>query len=93
MRRPECETPEPETLIAAVLYLATNYARTGCPMLCTMLVRQLACIRNHPSDSVSPSLRETCGKLLVEWGRIGTERAQAMREAANGDGEAARQLH
>jgi hypothetical protein len=93
MGRSECGIPEPETLIAAVLYLATNYARTGCPMLCAMLVRQLTCIRNHPSDSVSPSFRETCSKLLVEWGRIGAERAQALHEAAHGDGADAQQLH
>ena len=72
----------------AVLFQATFLA-----LLCAMLVRQLACIRNHPSDSVSASLRETCGKLLVEWGRIGAERAQALRESAHTDGADAQQLH
>jgi hypothetical protein len=85
--------PEPGTLIAAVFYLATNYARTGCPMLCSMLMRQLACIRNHPSDLVSPSLRETCGKLLVEWGRIGAERERALQEPAQDEGAEAPHLH
>lgn len=93
MERPDPEIPEPETLFAAALYLATNYARTGCPMLCRMVMRQLACIRNHPSESVPQSLRETCGKLLLEWGRIGAERAAALREGARRGDATARNLH
>jgi hypothetical protein len=85
--------PAPETLFAATMYLATNYARCGCPMLCRMIVRQLACIENHPSADVPQSLRETCGKLRGEWERIGIERAQALRQTATGHGDAARLLH
>jgi hypothetical protein len=93
MNQHECSIPEPEVLIAAVFYLATNYAKTGCPMLCSMLMRQLASLRNHPSDSVSPMLRETCSKLLVEWGRIGAERAQALHEAAHRESSDAHSVH
>ncbi len=93
MDRPDCEIPAHETLFAAALYLATNYARTGCPLLCRMMMRQLACIQHHPDQSVPQSLRETCRKLREEWERIGFERAAALREAAAADPEAARRLH
>lgn len=74
--------PAPETLFAAAVYLATNYVKTGCPMLCQMVMRQLACIQNHPSASVSQDVRDTCSKLREEWERIGCERAQLLQEAA-----------
>ena len=87
------EIPEPETLYAAALYLATNYARTGCPLLCCMIMRQLACIQNHPDESVPQSLRETCRKLREEWERIGVERALALQEAARNHETNAQQIH
>jgi hypothetical protein len=87
------DLPEPETLIAAALYLATHYARSGCPMLCGMMMRQLACLRYHPSDAVPPSLRETCGKLLAEWSRIGAERAAMLRADAAAGGATPGPLH
>ncbi|MBI3044964.1 MAG: hypothetical protein HYY78_19270 [Betaproteobacteria bacterium] len=82
MERPDRDIPEPETLFAAALYLATNYAKTGCPMLCNLIMRQLACIRSHPSEAVPQALRDACGRLLAEWGRIGAERAAALHENA-----------
>jgi hypothetical protein len=93
MDRPDCEIPAHETLFAAALYLATNYARTGCPLLCRMMMRQLACIQHHPDESVPQSLRETCRKLREEWERIGIERAQALHEAAVRKGEGVLMLH
>jgi hypothetical protein len=89
----ESEIPEAHTLFAAALYLATNYARTGCPLLCNMVMRQLACIEHHPAASVSESTREACRKLRAEWERIGAERAHALREAARAEGREAQQLH
>lgn len=95
MDKPAPELPEAETLFAAAMYLATNYARTGCPLLCRMVVRQLACIEHHPDESVPESLRETCRRLRREWERIGCERAHALREAARARGEEVdtKQLH
>lgn len=89
----ECEIPAPETLFAAALYLATNYARTGCPLLCSMVMRQLACIQEHPDESVPKAVRETCRKLREEWERIGIERALALREAAAAQDGGAQQYH
>ena len=93
MEKLECEIPAHETLFAAALYLATNYARTGCPLLCRMMMRQLACIQHHPDQSVPQSLRETCRKLREEWERIGIERAQALHEANANEREAVKHLH
>jgi hypothetical protein len=87
------ELPPAETRFAATMYLATSYARCGCPMLCSMIMRQLACIENHPSTDVPQSLRDTCSKLRGEWERIGVQRALVLREAERENGEAIRQLH
>ncbi len=93
MNGPDCEIPPHETLFAAALYLATHYARTGCPLLCRMMMRQLACIQHHPDASVPQSLRDTCRKLREEWERIGIERATALHEANVTKREAAGPLH
>ena len=87
------ELPAPETLFAATIYFATNYVKTGCPMLCHMIMRQLACIESHPSGEVTQSLRETCSRLRDEWERIGIERAQLLRDAAIARGESVQPLH
>ena len=81
MDQNDCELPGPETLLVAAIYLATNYAKTGCPALCSMIMRQLACLRYHPNESVPQSVRDACGRLLCEWGRIGSERAAALHSA------------
>lgn len=76
------DIPSPETLYAAVLYLATAYAKSGCPRVCHMIMRQLACILNHPSDAVSPMLRETCRKLHDDWAQIAQERTRELGRVA-----------
>jgi hypothetical protein len=93
MKTPKHEIPEAHTLFAAAFYLATNYAKTGCPLLCSMVMRQLACIEQHPDASMPQSTRETCRKLRAEWERIGAARALALREAAHKEGEVTPQLH
>ena len=87
------ELPAPETLFAAAVYLATNYVKSGCPMLCHMIMRQLACIQNHPSTRVSQDLRDACSRLHDEWERIGIERSQLLRDAAIARGESVGPLH
>jgi len=86
------QLPQPETLYAAALYLATNYAKSGCPMLCRMVMRQLACILNYPGESVSPALREVCRSLYVEWERIAASRALELHEGLR-PGAAAQAIH
>lgn len=74
--------PCPETLYAAALYLTTNYAKSGCPMVCRMVMQQFECIANHPDPSVSDDQRNVCRKLRDDWERIGAERELVMRKAA-----------
>ena len=93
MEQTERDIPQPEILLAAALYLATNYARTGCPMLCNMIIRQLALVRSHPSNALPQSIKDSCGRLLCEWGRIGAERAAALHEAARAQRADGEQVH
>jgi hypothetical protein len=59
-----------ETLIAAVLYLMTHYARTGCPRLAACISRHLQCLCVHPdTDAV---IREICASLQGAWAEVGT---------------------
>ncbi len=76
--------PAPETLFAATLYLTAQYAKSGCPNICCMIMRQLMCILNHPSESVPPTLRETCRKMHAEWRRIAYERTCALQRLETG---------
>ena len=84
MEQQPVELPPPETLYAAALYLATNYAKSGCPRVCHMIMHQLMCIPSHPSKSVSPVLCETCRRLHVEWARIASERTLAQERISSG---------
>jgi hypothetical protein len=94
MKNPKSEIPEAGVVFATALYLATNYAKSGCPMLCRMLMRQLACLERHPDPSVSPALRDVCRKLHFEWERIGAERAFAVAAANDPAGQdTGRQIH
>lgn len=103
MRRPPCKgvrmdkpadaLPAPETLFAAAIYLVTNYVKSGCPMLCHMVMRQLACIQNHPSAGVTQEVREACARLRDEWERIGIERAELLREIASARAGNGQPLH
>ena len=89
----EREIPQPETLLAAALFLATNYAKTGCPVLRNMIIRQLALVHGHPSNALPQSIKETCGRLLAEWERIGAERLAMLHEAARAQRADGEQLH
>ena len=87
MKAQKPDIPEPGIVLATALYVATNYAKSGCPMLCGMLARQLVCLERHPDASVSPALRDICRKLRFEWERIGAERAFAAAAANDPGGE------
>lgn len=94
MARQSSETPAPETLYAAALYLATTYAKTGCPMVCRMLVRQMDYILSYPEPLVPPVLRDICCRLRADWERIGSERMRVLQAAEIADVEpASRVLH
>ena len=76
--------PEPSLLIASALFLMTKHADRNCRCLRHMIIRQLDLLLTHPSDEVTPLLRETCRRLIDQW-TIYTERCEqeemkALRE-------------
>lgn len=63
-----------------MLYLATNFAKSGCPRLSHMLLHQLQFAMNHPQRDVSPMVQETCRQLYRAWEAIHNERVTALPE-------------
>ena len=54
-----------ETLAAALIYLMTHYARTGCPRLAICVSRHLQELALHPDAPAV--LRDTCASLHGAW--------------------------
>jgi hypothetical protein len=65
MRQPEAETTRAETVMAALLYLMTHYARTGCPKLAVCVSRHMQCLALHPD--AAPVVRDVCASLHGAW--------------------------
>ena len=66
MRQPEPETTRAETVMAALLYLMTHYARTGCPKLAVCVSRHMQCLALHPDAPLV--VRDVCASLHGAWG-------------------------
>jgi hypothetical protein len=54
-----------ETIVAALLYLMTHYARTGCPRLALCVSRHMQCLALHPD--AAPVVRDICASLHGAW--------------------------
>ena len=54
-----------ETLTAALVYLMSHYARTGCPRLAMCVSRHMQSICVHPD--APPVLRDICAALHGPW--------------------------
>ena len=65
-----------ETITAALLYLMTHYARTGCPRLALCVWRHMQCLALHPD--ADPVIRDICASLHGAW-------REASIGAADGD--------
>jgi hypothetical protein len=72
MHRPEPETARLETVTAALIYLMTHYARTGCPRLALCVSRHMQCLAAHPD--AAPVLRDICASLHGAWGEAAAGR-------------------
>jgi hypothetical protein len=72
-------TPHPpeetrvETLTAALVYLMSHYARTGCPRLAVCVARHMQCLSSHPD--AAPVLRDICSALHGPWSRAAAQHA------------------
>ena len=69
MQVPDADTPRLESLTAALVYLMTHYARTGCPRLALCVSRHMQAIALHPD--ASPVLRDICAGLHGAWASAG----------------------
>ena len=54
-----------ESITAALVYLMTHYARTGCPRLAVCVSRHMQAIALHPD--AAPVLRDVCAALHGSW--------------------------
>ncbi len=77
MKRIDSEAPRAETLVAALIYLMSHYARTGCPRLAVCVSRHLQCLALHPD--AAPIVRDMCASLHGTWA---TEAASEAGERA-----------
>jgi hypothetical protein len=64
------ELPHPEVLAAALIFLMTHYARTGCPRLAACVLRHLELLALH--GEADPVLRDTCASLRCAWEQAST---------------------
>jgi hypothetical protein len=62
---PEADTAHADTVTAALLYLMTHYARTGCPRLALCVSRHMQCLALHPD--AAPGVRDICASLHGAW--------------------------
>jgi hypothetical protein len=74
------EMPPLENLLVAALYLATNFANSGCPRLSHMILHQLEFVLQHPRKDISPMIQETCQRLHDVWSGIHAERSLALTD-------------
>ena len=70
MQQHEPEASRPETLVAALIYLMTHYARTGCPRLAVCVSRHMQCLAVHPDSA--PVVRDICASLHGAWSEAAT---------------------
>lgn len=61
-----------ETITAALIYLMTHYARTGCPRLAVCVSRHMQCLASHPH--AAPVVRDICASLHGAWATAGAHR-------------------
>jgi hypothetical protein len=65
MQNPNPGDSRVETVTAALLYLMTHYARTGCPRLALCVSRHMQCLALHPD--AAPVVRDICASLHGAW--------------------------
>ncbi|HEY2338534.1 MAG TPA: hypothetical protein VGI18_14320 [Burkholderiales bacterium] len=69
MQAQEEELGRPETLVAALMYLMTQHARSRCPRIANCITRHLQCLALHPA--AAPVVRDMCAALAGAWDRDG----------------------
>jgi hypothetical protein len=68
------EPSRPETVVAALIFLMTHYARTGCPRVAVYISRHMQCLALHPG---APTVvRDMCASLHGAWSHVACLGAQ-----------------
>lgn len=75
MRRPNPEDARVETITAALIYLMSHYAQTGCPRLAVCVARHMQCLALHPD--AAPALRDVCAALHGPWSQAAADSTAA----------------
>ena len=78
MHVPDPQESRADTVAAALIYLMTHYARTGCPRLAVCISRHLQCLSLHPD--APPVLRDTCAALHGAWSETASCRPAEHQE-------------
>lgn len=65
MQDTDSETGRADLITAALLYLMTHYARTGCPRLAVCIWRHMQCLAVHPD--AAPVVRDICASMHGAW--------------------------
>jgi len=72
MNRPDPEATRVETVVAALIYLMSHHARTGCPRLALCVSRHMQCLAAHPDAPTV--LRDICASLHGAWSEAAGQR-------------------
>jgi hypothetical protein len=80
MRQPDPEAARAETIVAALIYLMSHYARTGCPRLALCVSRHMQCLAAHPD--APHVVRDICASLHGAWSETAGHAPAAHGERA-----------
>jgi hypothetical protein len=72
MEHADSDVPRLETLVAALIYLMSHYAQSGCPRLAVCVSRHMQCLALHPD--AAPIVRDVCASLHGAWQQAATGR-------------------
>jgi len=64
----ELQRDEADRMVAAMIYLITCHARSGCPRLACMVRAHMRLIARHPATG--ECLREICRRMGCAWEAI-----------------------
>ena len=78
MKIDDPEESRADCITAALVYLMTHYARTGCPRLAICVSRHMQALALHPD--APPVLRDVCAALHGAWAGAGDNAARAAGE-------------
>lgn len=77
MREPDPEAGRADLITAALLYLMSHYARTGCPRIAVCVWRHMQCLACHPD--AAPVVRDICASMHGAWEPAACAQSEGQR--------------